>query len=224
LDQSAPRYQVIVLNWAFYKLLDQFAPTYQVVVWWVQFTLIIMAKVKVSLEGGGTVTFCAPVATCSSLPCCCPHPIVFVYCRTIDLKKKKKKPVNSHNRENLSVSVLSYSVRELKKSIYLYSLLRTTNMTNKKEKKACVHFITKRMTTWREQSPLGSNLQINIILGSLKNCVRIYWHPVDDTYLNLVLASWFHMHGCMENWFFWLWQLYTKIYVQLACQAHVANH
>ena len=41
MDQSAPSYQVIVLNWVLYKLLDQFAPTCQVVVWWVQFTLNI---------------------------------------------------------------------------------------------------------------------------------------------------------------------------------------
>ena len=34
LDRSAPTCQVIALNWAFYKLLDQFAPTWQVVVWW----------------------------------------------------------------------------------------------------------------------------------------------------------------------------------------------
>ena len=41
MDPSAPTCQVIVLNWAFYKLLDQFTPTWQIVEWWAQFTQIL---------------------------------------------------------------------------------------------------------------------------------------------------------------------------------------
>ena len=70
LDRSAPTCQVIALSWAFYKLLDQFAPTGHVVVWWVQFTLNLVWKLifnprRLSVYSLG-VNSTAADATCPS--------------------------------------------------------------------------------------------------------------------------------------------------------------